>query len=226
MPPTIHRRRFLTTAGLATGGAIALPFAPHLSAQKAGDPVNPALILAGKEFARLYKHGKSGRPLYSEHFQSAAANFRLFAATLSDDLVKQAARDRRPIDHHAMHLRRRAETKRLLGVDIDEPEMPVPSPDEQARIRAQIAKEGLAPTLLRIADMFDARAAQVARNGGRGNLQNVQDQNPWCTLVPSYTMAMSILCNPIIGLIAGANVTLGVSCVVAWTGSLILQWVC
>lgn len=220
MTMTLPRRRFFVTAGLGAAGALALPLTPLGAAQQAPSRDDAVLHHVGREMARLYTVTRS-QPMYAEHYLTLAANLRLLAMVFPD--IRAAAR--RPLVHdHAAHGRRVEEVRRHFGLDISgEPEIaPLSGPDE-ARVRAKLAKEGLAPTLNQMADLAEARAAQVARSGGVPQLRHVQS-GLWCTLQPAVEFAVQVVCA---NFVLGAGGVQGqVACAVAQMTIIVWRWVC
>ena len=221
MTMTLPRRRFFVTAGLGAAGALAPSLAPLGAAQQAPSRDDAVLQHVGREMARLYTLTRS-QPLYAEHYLTLAANLRLLAMVYPD--IRQAARTPRPVHDHTAHARRVEEVRKHLGIDISgEPEPAPLSGVEDARVRAQLAKEGFGPTLLRMADAAETRAAQVARNGGAVPYRHVQS-GLWCTLQPAVQTASYLVCTSYAASIGGAQAL--TACYVSQVVVIIWQWFC
>ena len=220
MTMTLPRRRFFVTAGLGAAGALAPSLAPLGAAQQAPSRDDAVLQHVGREMARLYRVTRS-QPLYAEHYLTLAANLRLLAMVFPD--IRAAAR--RPLVHdHAAHGRRVEEVRRHFGLDISgEPDSaPLSGPDE-ARVRGKLAQEGLAPTLNQMADLAEARAAQVARSGGAAQFRHVQS-GLWCTFQPAVEFAVQIVCANFV--LSAGGVQAQVACAVAEMTVIVWRWVC
>lgn len=221
MTMTLPRRHFIVTAGLGAAGTLAGPLTQLTGAQPAQTMDESVLRHVGKEMARLYKVTKS-QPMYAEHFQALAANLRLLALAFPD--VRAAARKPRPPHDHGAHARRVEEVRKHLGIDISgEPEPAPPSAAEEVRVRALLAKEGIGPTLLRMADAAEARAAQVAKMGGAPQFRNAQF-GQWCTLQPALEMAYTLVCSSYAFSFGGAQAA--VACYVSQVVVIIWRWNC
>ncbi|MEQ1896297.1 MAG: hypothetical protein ABL971_02785 [Vicinamibacterales bacterium] len=221
MTMTLPRRQFFVTAGLGAAGTLAGPLAQLTLAQPAQTLDESVLRHVGKELARLYTVTRS-QPMYAEHYQTLAANLRLLALSFPD--IRAAARRPRPLHDHGAHARRVEEVRKHLGIDISgEPEPAPLTAAEEARLRTQLAKEGLGPTLLRMADAAQARATQVAKMGGAPQFRNAQS-GQWCTLQPAVEVAVTVVCSSYAALLDGAQAA--VACAVAQIVIIIWRWVC
>jgi len=219
MTLTLPRRRFFVTAGLGAAGALTVP-AAFVSAQA---PTRDAAVMhhVGKELARLYKLRRR-QNLQPEHFQTIAGNLRLLAMVFPD-VRAEARKPKRRSHDHGMRARQIEEVRKHLGIDISNEPEPAPLSDaEESRLRAQLAAEGLGPTLLRMADAAEARADQMARAGGGIPFRNVQS-NPWCTLVPAVRVANIVVCGTIF---SGTGLPGTVACYVSQLVYLIWDWSC
>ena len=221
MTMTLPRRRFFVTAGLGAAGALALPLSPLGAAPQAPSQDNAVLHHAGREMARLYKTMK-GRPLYAEHYETLAANLRLMAMVFPD--IRTEARKPRRAHDHGGHARRVEEVRKHLGIDISQEPEPAPlQAAEDARVRAQLAAEGLGPTLLRMAAAAEAKAAQVAQNGQAPQFRDAQF-GQWCTLTPAVEVAATLVCSSFVVSWGGAQAI--TACYVAQVVITIWRWVC
>ena len=221
MTMTLPRRRFFVTAGLGAAGALALPLSPLGAAPQAPSRDDAVLHHVGREMARLYKTMKA-RPLYAEHYETLAANLRLMAMVYPD--IRAEARKPRRAHDHGGHARRVEEVRKHLGIDISgEPEPAPPSAAEEARLRTQLAKEGLGPTLLRMADAAEAKAMQVARMGAAPEFRNAQF-GQWCTLTPAVELAYTIVCSSYAASLGGAQAL--AACYVSQVVVILWRWVC
>lgn len=191
MEITVPRRRFFVTAGLGAAGAMTLPLS-RLAAQRQPPSRDDAVMdHVGREFALLYMAAKRG-PLYAEHYQSIAANLRLMAMVYPD--VRAAAKKSRGPHRHDRRARDVEEVRKHFGIDISgEPEPAPLTAADEAKARAQLAAEGLGPTLLRMADAAAAKASQVARVSDAGRFRSAQ----WylmCTYQPVAQVASVVIC--------------------------------
>lgn len=221
MTMTLPRRRFFVTAGLGAAGALTLPLAPMGAAPQAPSRDGAVLHHVGREMARLYTTMKT-RPLYAEHYETLAANLRLMAMVFPD--IRAEARKPRRAHDHGGHARRVEEVRKHLGIDLSQEPEPAPlSPAEDARVRALLAKEGLGPTLLRMAEAAEAKAAQVARAGQGQPFRNAQF-GQWCTLQPAVELATTLVCSSYALSFGGAQAV--TACYVAQVVITIWRWVC
>ena len=147
MTMTLPRRQFFVTASLGAAGTLAGPLARLTLAQPAQSMDESVLRHVGKEMARLYKVTRL-QTMYAEHYETLAANLRLLALAFPD--IRAAARKPPPPHDHRAHARRVEEVRKHLGIDISgEPEPAPLTAAAEARLRTQLAKEGIGPTLLR-----------------------------------------------------------------------------
>jgi hypothetical protein len=222
MHPT-SRRLFLGNVAGA-GAGLALPLVTIAqSRQKEADPV---LVHVGREMARLYKQQRSG-PFFAEHYASLAASLRLMALVFPDIRELARRRPRRPVDDHAEHMKRADEVRKHFGIDISrEASLPTISAADEARMRRQLAFEGLAPTLLKMADLAEARGREMARNGKAPQIQRVQEASPWCPYFPVLVTVQELVCLPVWTVIPGGQATWISVCSVAIVTRVVWQWFC
>lgn len=90
-------------------------------------------------------------------------------------------------------------------------------------MRAQLATEGLGPTLLRMAADAEAKAAQVAQNGQAPQYRDAQF-GQWCTLTLALEVASMIVCSTFAGNLGGMQAL--VACYVSQVVVIIWRWVC
>lgn len=220
-----------STAGMVAG---AVPFSQILLAQRGqarGQEDTRLLEHVGREFTRLYKAVKRDGRFRSADLQASAINHRLMALTFPD--IRAAAADALakggiPPADHAKHQRQIDEVKRFFGVDVSK-ELAIigPSMSQPAAARAalaQLAREGLGPTLLKMADALEAQAQLMAvrERDGRDRVELVQASAPYCVLYPQLEQAMEITCVAAYWLgIPGA-----VSCAVALVWKLTWYYIC
>jgi len=221
MTLTLPRRRFFVTAGLGAAGALTVPAAFVSSQTPSRDDV--VLHHVGRELARLYKvHRRQN--LFAEHYETFAANLRLLAIVYPD-LRSAAHKPRKPHDH-----RRRArevdEVRKAFGVDISgEPEPAPLSAADDARVRARLGREGLGPTLLRMAEAAEAKAARVARSGSAAPFRNVQlEWGMGCRFEPEIQLASVIICDLASAGVGGAPAQ--VACRVSQIVVVLWRWFC
>lgn len=215
----ISRRLFMGSVAGA-GAGLALPLVTIAEPRQEADPV---LMHVGREMARLYKQQRSGR-FFAEHYASLASNLRLMALVFPDI---RALATRKPSRHHdtpAEHLKRAEEVRRQFGIDISGEPMPAPlSAAEEAKARAQLALEGLGPTLVKMAELADARGRDRARNGNAPHVHRVQ-YNPYCVYMPVLKMVATLVCIPVAALL---NPALYMTvCSVAMVTQMVWEWVC
>lgn len=221
MTMTLPRRQFFVTASLGAAGTLAGPLARLTLAQPAQSMDESVLRHVGKEMARLYKVTRS-QTMYAEHYETLAANLRLLALAFPD--IRAAARKPPPPHDHRAHARRVEEVRKHLGIDISgEPEPAPLTAAAEARLRTQLAKEGIGPTLLRMADAAEARASQMARTGGSPQFKSAQF-GQWCTLTPAVELAYTIVCSSYAASLGGAQAL--VACYVSQVVVIIWRWAC
>jgi hypothetical protein len=191
MPPSVTRRRFVVSAGIAGAGVTTFQFSPPMTAQRGADPPNPVFEHLGREFARIHKVAKAGPPR-AEHLHSLAANFRLLAVVFPNDLIKTAARrSDLNLHDHQRHARQAEEVRRRFGMNITGEGLPPVDASAEARDRARFEREGLTPTLLTIAARLDAAAARVA---SRGDVPTPYRQVQYCAYLEPMRIAMELTC--------------------------------
>lgn len=218
MTTHLPRRRFFVTAGLGAAGALAVP--AGFAAAQAPSRDDAVMHHVGKELARLYKLQRQ-RNLQAEHYQTVAANLRLLAM-LYPDLRPEARKPRRPHDHR-LRARNLDAVRREFGIDISgEPEPAPRSPAEEARVRELLAREGLAPTLLRMADVAEARAARMASNPDAQRFRNAQGL--FCNFQPEVEVASQIVCD--LASIGAGGAQVVVACRVSLVVVVLWRWIC
>lgn len=219
MTLTLPRRRFFVTAGLGAAGALTVPAA--LVSGQTPSREDAVLHHVGKELARLYTLQRR-QNLHAEHYETVAANLRLLAM-LYPDIRADARRPRKPHDHRE-RARKLADVRKAFGIDIsNEPEPATPSATEDARVRGLLAREGLGPTLLRMADAAEAKAARMARNPDARPFRNAQS-GLFCLFQPEIEVASQIICDLSTAGIGGPQVV--VACRVSMVVVVVWRWLC
>ncbi|MGE0392238.1 MAG: hypothetical protein AB7I25_00375 [Vicinamibacterales bacterium] len=221
MTLTLPRRRFFVTAGLGAAGALTVP-AAFVSSQT---PTRDEAVMhhVGKELARLYRlHRRQN--LFAEHYETFAANLRLLAV-VHPDLRGAARKPRKPHDHR-MRARQAEEVRQAFGIDIsNEPEPAALSAKDEARVREQLGREGIGPTLLRMADAAEAKAARMARSGNAPPFRNAQlEWNLACRFEPEIQLASQIICDVASTGVGGAQAQ--VACRVSVIVVYLWRWLC
>jgi hypothetical protein len=220
MTTTVPRRRFFVTAGLGAAGALTVP-AAFLSGQT---PSRDDAVMhhVGKELARLYKLQRR-RNLHAEHYESVAANLRLLAM-LYPDIRAEARKPRKPHDHRR-RAREAEEVRKAFGVDISTEPEPAPlTAAEEARVRGLLSREGLGPTLLKMADAAEAKAARMARTPDARPFRNAQWSGLFCNFQPEIEVASQVICDLSYAGIGGAQVV--VACRVSMIVVVVWRWIC
>lgn len=191
---SIGRRTVLGGGGAAALGLV-LGKVGHAQQAPASTVNDAVLDQLGREFARLYRASKAS-VVRSEHLQSAAAGFRIMAVAFPDQVLKASAR-RFDVDapaNHSAHRRQAEEVRRRFGMDIGNEVPTLPGPELRVVMR-RLAREGLAPTLLRMAQEFEARAGQLARKELSGSsIHLVQGPNVWCAYLTAAEAARDAMC--------------------------------
>lgn len=220
MTLTLPRRRFFVTAGLGAAGALTVP-AAFVSGQTLSRE-DAVMDHVGKELARLYKLQRR-RNLHAEHFETVAANLRLLAM-LYPDIRAHVRKPRTPHDHR-MRARKLEDVRRAFGVDIsNEPEPAVLSAADEARVRGLLAREGLGPTLLKMADAAEARAARMARTPDARPFKNAQWSGLFCNFQPEIEVASQVICDLSYAGVGGPQVV--VACRVSMIVVVVWRWIC
>lgn len=221
MTLTLPRRRFFVTAGLGAAGALTLPTAFVSSQAPSRDEA--VMHHVGRELARLYVvHRRQN--FFAEHYETFAANLRLLAM-VHPDLRSAARKPRKPHDHR-LRARQVEEVRKAFGIDIsDEPEPAPLPPADDARVRERLGREGIAPTLLRMADAAEAKAARVARSGTGSPFRNAQlEWNLACRFEPEIQLASTIICDA--AMIGAGGAPVQVACRVSQIVVVLWRWFC
>jgi len=218
MTTHLPRRRFFVTGGLGAAGTLAVPAA--FAATQAPSRDDAVMQHVGKELSRLYKL-QGQQNLQAEDYQTVAANLRLLAMGYPD-LRAEARKPRKPHDHR-MRARNLEGARKAFGIDLSgEPESAARSAAEEARVRDLLAREGLGPTLLRMADAADARAARMARNPDAQRFRNAQGL--FCLFQPEVEVASQIVCDLANIGVGGAPIV--VACRVSLVVVVLWKWIC
>lgn len=221
MTMTLPRRRFFVTAGLGAAGALAVPLSPLGAARETPSRDDAVLDHVGHEMARLYSLSRR-QNLFAEHYQTMAANLRLLAMVYPD-IRAGARKPGRPHDH-GRRVREVEEVRKAFGIDIsNEPEPAALPKADEARVRERFGREGAGPTLLKMAEAADAKAAQMARSSSGPALKHAQ----WyllCNYQQEIQLASQIICDVSYAGVGGAQVA--VACRVSQVVVVLWRLVC
>ncbi len=141
------------------------------------------------------------------------------------DVRAQARKPRKPHDHRA-RARQVDEVQRMFGIDLSNEPEPAPlSAADDARVRERIGREGVGPTLLRMADAAEAKAARMARSGNAAPFRHAQlEWGMGCRFEQEIQIASTVICELAAAGIGGAQAQ--AACSVSQLVVVLLRWIC